>query len=95
MQKYDLIVLTKADLNGEAKDKFVSKLEAVIKTAEGKVVKTVEMGKKQLAYKIKNLSEANFLEFILELPSQAVLQLDKKLTVDREVVRHLLVKAEN
>lgn len=94
MQKYELIVLTKTDLAGEGKDKFVAKMESTVKALEGKVAKTVEMGKKQLAYKIKNLAEANFMQFMLELPAKSVVQLDKKLTVDRDVIRHLLVVAE-
>ena len=86
MQKYDLTVLVqKADV-GE-------KIEKVIKAVGGKAGRMIEMGKKQLAYPIKKLSEAQFLSWTVELDSPSVIQLDRKLTVDKEVVRHLLVKA--
>lgn len=94
MQKYDLTILTKTDLIGEVKDKFLSRLEQTVKALEGKVIKTNDMGKKQLAYMINKLSEANFTEIMLEVPGNAVVQLNKKLTVDRDVIRHLLVRVE-
>jgi len=91
MKKYELTLLLKAD---EDQSKFAAKMEALIKALEGKVGKTVEMGKKQLAYKIANLSEAVFMNFLLELPPASVVQLEKKLSVDKSVLRHLLVVTE-
>ncbi len=86
MQKYDLTVLVaKADV-GE-------KIEKLITVAGGKAGRMIEMGKKQLAYPIKKLSEAVFLSWTVELPAAVVLQLGRKLTHDHDVIRHLLVKS--
>lgn len=94
MAKYDLTVLVGPEVKEKALDAYVAKFEKLIKALEGKVVKFTEMGHKQLAYKIKNMQEANYLSWIVELPESGVVQLDKKLTIDKEVLRHLLVKAE-
>ncbi len=91
MTKYDLTLMVAADTDAEARKKLEDKMEKLVKALDGKVGKTVEMGKKQLAYKIKGVREAAFFNWSLELPAAAVVQLDKKLTVDREVLRHLLV----
>ncbi len=93
-ENYQLVVMVKSEIKDEARDKFGEKLEKVIKALGGKVVKTLEMGKKQLAYKINNLSEAIYLNMVIELPKAAVVQLEKKLVVDKEIIRHLLIKAE-
>lgn len=95
MQKYNLVVVTKTEVSGEQKEKFVTKIEAATKALEGKVIKVTDMGKKQLAYKMAGLAEASFTDFVLELPEKSVLQLGKKLTVDRDVIRHLMVKVED
>lgn len=92
-KKYELTIMVKSDVKDEAREKLVEKLEKTVKALEGKVVKTMEMGKKQLAYKISGQSEATFMNLVLELPPLAVIQLDKKLTVDKEILRHLLVVA--
>ncbi len=94
MHKYDLTVLVKTDLKGEGKDTFVSKLEKSIKAMDGVVGKFSEMGSKQLAYKIKRLGEAQYLNWMVELPPKGVVELRKKLTVDKDIVRHIFVKAD-
>lgn len=86
MHKYDLTVLV-------AKAEIGEKVEKLITAAGGKAGRTIEMGKKQLAYPIKKLSEAVFLSWSAELPSQAVRELGKKLTHERDIIRHLLVKS--
>ena len=86
MQKYDLTVITQKNDIGE-------KIEKVIAAVGGKAGRMVEMGKKQLAYPMQKISAAQFFSWVVELPANAVVQLQKKLTVDKDVVRHLLVKA--
>jgi len=85
MQKYDLTVLVQKATIGE-------KIEKLIVAVGGKAGRMIEMGKKQLAYPIKKLSEAVFLSWTVELPAEVVLQLNRKLTIDKDVVRHLLVR---
>lgn len=85
--------MIKSDVKDDGREKLVEKLEKTVKALEGKVVKTLEMGKKQLAYKIAGQSEANYMNMVLELPAVSVIQLEKKLTVDKEILRHLLVVA--
>ena len=88
MNKYDLTVLVKSEAGVE------EKMEKLVKALGGKIGRMVEMGKKQLAYPIKKVSEAVYLSWGLELPTGAVVQLEKKLTIDRDVVRHLLIRSE-
>jgi len=90
--KYDLTLVLNAEVKDEVKDKFVDKTEKVLKALDGSVVRTQDMGRKQLAYKIKNQSEGIYLNMQLEMPAASVIQLDKKLSVDKEVLRYLLVK---
>lgn len=94
MNKYSLVILIGAGLTAEARDKFMEKMEKTVKALKGKVGKVTEMGKKQLAYRIKDQPEAVFWEMALELPPKSVIELDKKLTIDKEVIRHLLCRQD-
>lgn len=85
MQKYELTVLVKSVTGVE------DKMEKIIKALGGKLGKFSEMGKKQLAYPIDKTHEAHFLNWMIELPGESIVQLEKKLTIDREVIRHLLI----
>lgn len=88
MNKYDLTVLTKKT------DGVEEKMDKLVKALAGKTGRMVEMGKKQLAYPIQKTNEAHYLSWTLELAGDAVVQLEKKLTNDHDILRHLLVKAE-
>lgn len=85
MKKYDLTLLV-----GEAEG-VVEKTEKVVKALGGKVLKIVEAGKKPLAYQIKKAGEAHYLHLIVELPFGAVVQLKKKLAVDKGLLRHIIL----
>lgn len=93
MKSYDLTIMLKSEVKDEAKDKLVEKLEKTVKALEGSVKKTLEMGRKQLAYKINGQTEATYINLVLELPRESVIQLEKKLNVDKDILRHLLVIA--
>lgn len=86
MNKYDLTILVKKAEGVEAK------IEKLVKALEGKLGKFTEMGKKQLAYPIAKTREAVFLNWVVELPGEGVVQLEKKLTVDKEILRHLCLR---
>lgn len=94
MNKYELTVLVKTDLKGDAKEAFAKKTEKVVVALGGRAVKLVELGQKQIAYPIKKLTEAQYVQWILELPNTAMIELDKKLATEKDIMRYLLVKAE-
>ncbi len=87
MNKYDLTVMVKKAETG-------SKIEKIIAALGGKAGRMIEMGKKQLAYPVKKLSEALFLSWTVEMDTQLVVQLQQKLTVDKDVVRYILCRLE-
>ena len=86
MNKYDLTVLVKKAEGVEAK------IEKLVQALEGKLGKFTEMGKKQLAYPIAKTREAIFLNWVVEIPEAGVVQLTKKLTIDKEILRHLCLR---
>jgi small subunit ribosomal protein S6 len=90
--KYDLTIILRPDLKDDGKDESVKKYEKLVKTLGGVPGKVMEMGKKQLAYKIKNKSEGVYVNLGVEMPSAGVVELEKKLAVDNDILRHLLVR---
>lgn len=88
MQKYELTVIAKTVEGLEAK------MEKIVKALGGKIGKIAEMGKKPLAYQIKKAGEGHYLQMLVELPGNVVVELARKLNTDKSLLRHLLVKAE-
>jgi small subunit ribosomal protein S6 len=93
MKEYELTVLVRSDLEADAK-KVLDKVGKIIADNKGKVVETVEQGKKRLEYKIKNETHAVFHLLTLELPAEAVAKIDSTLNITDDVLRHLIVKVD-
>lgn len=91
MKKYDLTLLVEAGASSEVVDGVVAKLEKMVKALNGSTGRVHELGSKQLAYRMGNTREATFLSWVVELPANAVVELQKKLTVDKAIIRQLLV----
>ncbi|MDO4870608.1 MAG: 30S ribosomal protein S6 [Candidatus Saccharibacteria bacterium] len=93
MKKYELTVLVHPDMESEI-DKAIETVTNIITKADGKVIKQDNWGKKRLAYSIDKQFFANYLYFELELPADAPLKISNVLNITKEVLRYLLVKAD-
>ena len=72
----------------EGADREVDKY---LKDAAAENVNKQSLGKKQLAYPIKKISEAEYFLWTFEAPGSAILQLDTKMRLEQDLVlRHLL-----
>ncbi len=92
MNKYVLTIVLPN--KGDGVDKYAEKLEKTVKALKGKITKTMDLGKKQLAYQILKQSEGVFGELEIELEGNSMLELGKKLAVDKDLLRYLLLKKD-
>ena len=92
MAFYENTIIAKQDLAekdiAQIKDKYLT----IINSSSGKVLKTEEWGLISLAKKIKNYKKGFYLHFKFEGDNQTLDEIEKKIRVDRAIVRHLTVK---
>lgn len=94
MQKtYELMVLLHPDLEIDA-EAPITKIEALVTTVGGKVLKRDNWGKKRLAYRISRQDFAIYVYFELSLDPESVQELDRTILITEEVLRHILVVHE-
>lgn len=91
MTVYEVCFILPGDLKPESIKKVVSDFEALVKSSEGRISDQKEE-KRELAYPIKKHTEGIYVFADVELPPDKVLVLDKSLTANEEVLRHLIVK---
>lgn len=84
MKQYEITYLTKEDL----KEKPVAK---EIESLGGKIINASSLGQKQLAYKIKKQKEAFFTNILFEIEGEKIIELNRKLGLKEEILRHLIV----
>ena len=94
MQKtYELVVLLHPDLEIDV-EAPINKVEGLVQSVGGKIVKRDNWGKKRLAYKIARQSFAIYVYFEVLLDPEKVSQLERQILITEEVLRHILVAHE-
>jgi small subunit ribosomal protein S6 len=83
---YEITIISKENLAGPAADGFI---RDALKDAD-KVIKTQIVGEKQLAYKINKESKGFFLTAVFECPGEKLSALNKKLSLNDDILRFLI-----
>lgn len=84
MNKYEITIITKED----TKDAPVKK---EIEDLGGKIIETSSIGQKQFVYRIKKETAGVYKTVVFELEPTKVLELNKKLSLNPEILRHLII----
>lgn len=93
MRKYELTVLIRPDLESDI-EVPINKVRDIVKKAGGEIKKEDNWGKKKLAYKIRKEDFAIYVYMDIVLPADAPLKISNTLNITEEVLRYLLVLAD-
>ena len=93
MKQYELTVLIHPDLEMNLTP-ALDKINKLIESQNGKIVKETNEGKKRLAYSINKQDYAVYYFYELELPAQAPAKISSTLNITEEVLRYLLVTVD-
>ena len=91
MAFYEHTFVGKQDLSSKELDSLIKKYSDII-TKSGKLLKTEKWGLLNLTKKIKKNRKGLFIHFKFESKNQAVKDIEKKLSVENNVIRYLTVK---
>ncbi len=94
MKEYELTVLVHPDLEADL-EKALGKVRSLITDNGGEIIKEDSWGKKKLAYRINREDFAIYVYFEVNLPADAPLKISNVLNITDEVLRYLLVKADD
>jgi small subunit ribosomal protein S6 len=93
VKEYELTVLVHPDLEANL-DTVLDKVRALVTDNGGEIIKEDNWGKKKLAYSIRREEFAVYVYFEVKLPAEALLKISNVLNITDEVLRYLLVKAD-
>ena len=92
MPFYENTIIAKQDLSEKELETIENKYKELINSSSGKVIKTENWGLMKLANKIKNYNKGFYLHFKFEGINETLNKVEKKIKVDRNILRHLTVK---
>jgi len=94
MNKYELTIVLDGEFSPAKKKAALKKVEELIAFFKGKVVKSDDWGKMDLAYKIDKVSTGTFIFHEIELSPADVSKVSLTLEREEDILRFLLVKKE-
>lgn len=94
MKKYEIMVILKPLLPDDIRKGTMEKVEKLVKSLKGKVVKNEVWGKRHLAYEINGHSDGYYVLWGVELDSKEVGKLDKELGLISDFLRHMILQVE-
>ena len=91
MAFYEHTFIGKQDISNQQLDSLVKKYSEII-SKSGKLLKTEKWGLLNLATKIKKNRKGFFVHFKFESKNEVVRDIEKKLSIENNVIRYLTVK---
>ena len=92
MAFYENTIVAKQDLAEKDLKTLKERYNEIINKSSGKVIKIEEWGLLNLANKIKNYKKGFFIHFKFEGNKKTLGEIEKKIKIDRTIIRHLTVK---
>ena len=92
--KYELMLLLKPLTNEDIRDKVLTKVEKILRSLNGTLKIKDVIGKRLLAYKIKNYKEGYYVLCNIDLSSKKTMEFRKELKLTQDIIRFLLIQEE-
>ena len=92
MQRYELMVCFRPDLDEESVGALAQRLNALVTDQGGEVTKENSMGRRRLAYPIRHYHEGYYQVVNCALPPAHIAELEHQLLLDEDVLRHIVVR---
>ena len=96
MKKYEAVIILNPNLSSKV-DEFKKDFEKLLTDNSFKIVKTEDVGRRQLAYSIANHNKGHYILFNLEGDPSKLLEIETKIKYNESIIRHLflVVKEHN
>ena len=92
MRNYELVLMLDPEVDEERMDAVMTRVRGLI--GDGEVVDEESWGRKKLAYKIGNYTDANYHHAHLSMEGESSKALESGLKLTDDVIRHLLVRED-
>ncbi len=93
-RQYELVYILSPDVSEQQTTELHGQVEAIVSRMNGQIDKTENWGRRKLAYEIGRHKEGTYLLDVINGSGDLVKELDRRLKVMDEVIRHLIVRVD-
>ena len=94
MALFEHIYMLRQDLSSTDLESAINDHEKIISEMEGTIIYKESWGLKNLSYPIKNNKKAFYEYLNIEMSNEKIKEMNSKLNLDENVIRHLSVKVK-
>jgi small subunit ribosomal protein S6 len=94
MSFYENVFIARQDISSAQAEALAETFSALITEQGGTVTKTEYWGLKSLSFRIKKNRKGHYILLNLDAPSSAVLELERTMRINEDVLRYLTVKVD-
>ncbi len=94
-REYELVYITKPDLEEEELERISSRSADLITRGEGHILHREMWGKKKLAYEINKFSKGQYFLFAFLADSKVIFELERTLRLDDQILRYMTIKIKD
>ncbi len=91
---YEVMFIVRSDMADEDLDRLISTLESQVGAAGGTAKGVERMGKRRLAYLVRNFQEGIYVLLTIEGGGQVIKELERRLRVTEPVIKFLTVRVD-
>ena len=95
MTKYEIMFIVKATLEESQLNNLTKEVQALISGNGSKVIEFKDMGRKKLAYPINKEISGFYYLINAEATNEVIQEFDRKLRINENILRHLILKKES
>ena len=94
MKKYEAVIVLNPNLSSKV-DNFKKDFEKLLKDNSFNILKTEDIGRRQLAYSIANHNKGHYILFNLEGDPSKLIEIETKIKYNESIIRHLFLLVKN
>lgn len=92
MPYYETVFIARQDLTDANVKTLTDELSKIITEMGGKIHKTEQWGLRSFAYRINKARKGHYVLLETDAPSDAVLEMERKMRINEDVVRYLTIR---
>jgi small subunit ribosomal protein S6 len=93
-RQYEVLYIVTPDAAEDVVNDLHKQIEAIVQRFGGNIEKTENWGRRRLAYDIAHHREGTYVLEVINGPGELIHELDRRLKVIDQVVRHLVVRVD-
>lgn len=94
LNDYEMVVVLSPEIGDDVVGESLERLSNTVTSRGGEVVDVNHWGRRRLAYPIKRHLEGNYVVSQIKLDPGQVPEIESSLRISEEVIRHLIVRAD-